>query len=177
MTGKFACTPGKSTAFGTAIEMRNAEEHKILKAQTRRRGGEPYPILIIDEFYMASEKNKAFVRTLISNANAKGVTVFLMTNDTAWASELSKLNGGTKCKPLPQNVDNAGYTGTGRFVGNASWNVLDWTVEKLRDLVRDFCEMYNLNPIDAIPDDAKYSPGGAMKAVAELELKKQLDQL
>jgi hypothetical protein len=156
------------------MEMRNADQHKILGVQTRRRGGEPSPILIIDEFYMESEKNKAFVRTLLSNASAKGVTVFLMTKDASWASELIKLNSGTKCKPLPQNVNNPGYTGTTRFEGEALWNDLDWSVEKLRELVQDFCDEHNLNPIDVLPDGAKMSLGEAMRAAVEFEWKKQM---
>lgn len=53
------------------------------------------PILIIDEFYFNMEKNKAFISTLLRDASSKGVTVFLVTRDSDWASELISLNAGT----------------------------------------------------------------------------------
>jgi hypothetical protein len=124
IAGQYLCIPGKATAFSTKMEMRDAEQHKILMVKTRRKGGKPSPILIIDEFYLNTEKNKAFIRTLLRDAAAKGVTVFLMTKERDWASELIELNDGAKCKPLPYNVDNVDYTGAKKFVGPAQWNDL-----------------------------------------------------
>jgi hypothetical protein len=170
---QYLCIPGKSIAFSTEIEMRDAEKHKILALETCGEGGEPSPILIIDEFYLNTEKNKAFIRTLLRDASATGVTVFLMTRDSDWASELIALNCGTKCKPLPENVDNEEYTGAKRFVGAARWNDMVWSVENLRDFVQDFCGKHNLIPTEAIPDGANYTPAEAMRVVAELQWKKE----
>lgn len=50
-----------------------------------------------------------------------------------------------------------------------------WSVEKRRDFVQAFCEKHNLIPTDAIPDGADYTPADAMRVVAELEWKKQMD--
>jgi hypothetical protein len=77
---------------------------------------------------------------------------------------LIELNGGTKFKPLPYNVDNVDYTGPKRFEGPAQWNDLFWLVEELRDFVKDFCQEHNLDPTEA-----RYTPGEAMKIVAMLE--------
>jgi hypothetical protein len=173
IAGHFSCIPGNSIAFSTEMEMRDAEKHKILTVKTRRQCGEPSPILIIDEFYLNTGKNKAF--TLLRDASSKGVTVFLMTRDSDWASELISLNGGTRCKPLPGNVDNDGYTVATRFVGLARWNDMVWSVETLRDFVQAFYEKHNLIPTEAIPDGANYTPAAAMRVVAELEWQKQMD--
>jgi hypothetical protein len=54
---------------------------------------------------------------------------------------------------------------------------LVWSVEELRDFVKDFCQEYNLDPTEAIPDGANYSPGEAMKVVAALEWEKQMAAL
>jgi len=68
-----------------------------------------------------------------------------MTKEKEWAFKLITLNGGTKVKPLPTNVDNPGYTGPKRFTGIPQWNSLFWTVAELRDLVSTFCKKNKLN--------------------------------
>jgi hypothetical protein len=111
---------------------------------------------------------------LIREAAAGGIVAFIITKEEEWASELVQLNGGTKCKPLPTNVDNQGYDGTKRFVGPPQWNSLFWPVENLRDLVRFFCEKYSLDPIQAISDNAKITPGEAITTVLGLEIEMRL---
>ena len=122
--GKYACNVGGAIAFSAPMEMRNAEKHKTLRLKPCREDGEPSPILIIDEFYCKTKENENFIRTLIRDAAANGVIVFLMTRDEDWASQLIRLNGGTKCKPLPTNIDNQGYSAAKRFGENeeAKWN-------------------------------------------------------
>jgi len=71
-----------------------------------REGTKPSPILIIDQINDASKENKEFAKSLIREAAACGIVAFLITQKEEWASELAQLNRGTKCKPLPFNVDN-----------------------------------------------------------------------
>jgi hypothetical protein len=63
------------------------------------------PLLIIDNFNLATEKNKIFVTKLLQTAAAGGVFVFIMTTNDAWATSLAGLNGGSKIKPLFGNVN------------------------------------------------------------------------
>jgi len=174
LAGQYVCTAAQSIPFSKEMEIRKAEQHRILKVKSCREGGEPSPVLVIDEFYINSEKNKAFVRTLLRDAAAMGVTVFLMTKDADWASELIKLNGGTKCKPLPGNVRNQGYTGSQRFEGEAEWNSMELSVEEQREVVQDFCQKHDLDPIQVIPNGSRFSPGEAMKRAGELYFEKQM---
>jgi len=161
--GKYLCNP---------MEMQNAEQHKVLKLETD--GVDPAPILIIDEFYCDTEENKIFIRTLLRDAAGNGIIVFLMTRDRDWASELIKLNGGTKCKPLPGNVDNKGYDGVDRFKGTPEWNDMDWTVDELRHLVQKACTEFNFQPETVIPDHSKLRPGAAKREVLNMRLNQQL---
>jgi hypothetical protein len=161
MAEQYVCNPGNAIAFSNQIEMRDAEEHKVLRKKPFNKSGNPCPILIIDDFYLNTEANKDFIRVLLRDAGAKGVIVFLMTKDRDWASELIHLNSGLKCKPLPTNVDNPGYTGVLRFTETPEWNDLFWRVEKLRDYVRPLCEKLNVNPSEAIPDGMQLTPGEA----------------
>ena len=172
VSGKYLCVPGKSTALGNLMEMRHANTHKILSIDTK--DDEPAPILIVDEFYSDTEENLNFVRTLLRDAAARGIVVFLMTRDPSWASKLIKLNGGTKCKPLPYNIDNPDYDGSRRFTENPLWNELFWSEEELRESVRLICKKYDIAPETAVPDDAKLTPAEATKIVMKLVLKKQL---
>ena len=103
-----------------------------------------------------------------------GVTVFLMTEDADWASELIKLNSGTKCKPLPGNVRNQGYTGAQRFEWEAEWNNMDLSVEEQREVVQDFCQKHDLDPIHVIPNGSRFSPGEAMQRAGGLYFEKQM---
>ena len=171
-TGKYLCAPGKAIAVENLMEMRDAEKYKILKLETDN--DEPAPILIIDEFYCDTEENQKFVRTLLRDAAAKGIIVFLMTRDQVWASKLINLNGGTKCKPLHRNVDNQEYDGSKRFTESPVWNEFFWPVKDLRELVRPMCEEFDITPETAVPDNAKLTPGEAKKTVMKLRLEKQL---
>jgi hypothetical protein len=170
--GSFFCNPGNAIAPGTNMTMADTEKQSALRLG--RDGTEPSPILIIDQFDRSSKENKDFARTLIREAAAGGIVAFIITKEEEWASELVQLNGGTKCKPLPTNVDNQGYDGTKRFVGPPQWNSLFWPVENLRDLVRFFCEKYSLDPIQAISDNAKITPGEAITTVLGLEIEMRL---
>lgn len=170
--GNFFCNPEKAVASGTDMEMVDADKQAALRFGCD--GTEPSPILIIDQFDDASKENKEFTKYLIREAAAGGIVAFLITQKEEWASELAQLNGGTKCKPLPFNVDNLGYDGTKRFVGQPQWNSLFWPVKNLRDLVRFFCEKHMLDPIKAIPDNAKITPGEAIKIVLRMEIEKRL---
>ena len=172
LAGNYLCAPGTSTALENLIKMRDAEKHKELNIETYDL--EPAPILIIDEFYKDTEENKKFVRTLLRDASAAGIVVFLMTCKQDWASKLIKLNGGAKCKPLCYNVDNDGYDGSQRFMENPMWNGFFWNVEDLRGLVRPMCEKFNIAPETVVPDGAKLTPAVAKKIVMELYLEKQL---
>eukprot|EP00977_Amphora_coffeiformis_P011478 scaffold2767_cov177-Amphora_coffeaeformis.AAC.52 len=172
VTGKYLCAPGKSTALRNLMEMRDAEKYKVLNIETD--DDEPAPILIIDEFYSDTEENQKFVRTLLRDAAAKGIVVFLMTRDQGWASKLIKLNGGTKCKPLCYNVDNHNYDGSKRFMEAPVWNEFFWKVEDLRGLVQPMCKKFNIAPETAVPDGAKLTPAEAKKTVMNLRFKEQL---
>mmetsp|Transcript_15759 Transcript_15759/g.23191 ORF Transcript_15759/g.23191 Transcript_15759/m.23191 type:complete len:387 (-) Transcript_15759:1175-2335(-) len=176
LAGKYVCNGGNAIAFSTLIEMRDAAKHKTLTLKPVRKDGEPSPILIIDEFYCKTEENKSFMRTLIRDANAAGVVVFLMTKDEDWASQMIRLSGGTKCKPLPTNVDNQGYSGAKRFseTEEAKWNKMFWSVGQLRDLIRPFCEEHNLDPDEVVHDNEQVTPGEAAKAAVELQVNQQL---
>ena len=158
----------------TKIQVRDAEKHDILRMTTLCEDLEPSPILIIDEFDCNTEKNKGFVRTLMRDAAAKGIAVFLLTKDQTWATELIKLNDGTKCKPLPENVDNSGYTGATRFAEKPKWNSMAWSVDLLRYYVEPLCQKYELDPANVIRDNTKYSPAEAMKVVTNIQIEKQL---
>jgi hypothetical protein len=172
VAGKYLCNPGNATGKGNLMEMRDAEQHKVLKLDTD--GAEPALILIVDELYCDTEENKNFVRTLLRDASAKGIVVFLMTRDREWASKLIELNAGTKCKPLPYNVDNEGYDGSKRFTGIPKWNGLFWSVKELRQLVLPSCEKFHIDPETAIPDDSKLTPGEAKKIVMNIRWNEQL---
>ena len=56
--GKHACTAAQSIPFSKEMEIWKAEQHRILKVKSCREGGEPSPVLVIDEFYINSEKKK-----------------------------------------------------------------------------------------------------------------------
>jgi hypothetical protein len=53
------------------------------------------PMLIIDNFNEATDKNKAFVKTLFQEASQFGVFVFILTSNETWATTLVGLNGGS----------------------------------------------------------------------------------
>lgn len=180
LAGQFVCNVENTVAFGSTLEMKDAEKHKILKLKSSREDGEPRPILVIDECYCETEENKQFFSTLIRDAAATGVIVFLITKNPAWASQLILLNGGTKCKPLPTNIGNLGYTGATRFDVNvkAEWNQMFWPVTALRDLIRPFCAKHFLNPSTVVPDDQQeITPGEAMRMALELQMQDQLKRL
>jgi len=56
-------------------------------------------------------------------------------NDRDWASTLTTLNGGAKCKPLCGNVDNPNYTGSQRLTDAPLWNDCVWDINSLRKVV------------------------------------------
>mgnify|MGYP000370584386 CR=1 FL=1 len=96
------------------------------------------PLLIIDNFNVASPANKKFVLQLLQTASEKGVFVFIITTNKEWASTMVKLNGGAKIKPLFGNVNNGNYTNFGSLPKDedAQWNDLTWDVKTLRELIR-----------------------------------------
>lgn len=165
---------GQAIAFDNLMQMRNAEQHKLLKLDLD--GADPAPILILDEFHCDTKENKNFIRTLLRDASASGIIVFLMTRDKAWASKLIKLNGGAKCKPLHCSVSNAGYDGSMRFTGTPDWNDMFWEVNELRELVRASCEKYGIKPEAAVPLGSKVTPGEAQRIVMRMRLDKQLNR-
>lgn len=116
------------------------------------------PVLIIDSFNLATEKNKEFVTKLLQTVAAEGVFVFIMTTNEAWATTLVGLNGGAKCKPLFGNVNNPNYTLVGDFTGVPVWNTLQWSVEALRELIRPNCEKFQVDPTVVVPDGAIMTP-------------------
>jgi hypothetical protein len=116
------------------------------------------PVLIIDSFSLATEKNKAFVTKLLQTVAAEGVFVFIMTTNEAWATTLVGLNGGAKIKPLFGNINNPNYTLVGDFTGVPVWNTLQWSVEALRELIRPKCEKYQKDPATVVPDGAIMTP-------------------
>jgi hypothetical protein len=154
--------------------MDDAEQHKILKLGKRVR---PCPVLIIDEFYCNTEENKKFARTLFRDASQARVVVFLMTNNEEWATTLIGLNGGAKIKPLPTNVDNAGYTGSRKFTGVPEWNALAWSVDQLRKLIGAYCLTWSLDPALVVPDDAQCSPAEAFALAREQRADQVLNEL
>jgi hypothetical protein len=113
------------------------------------------PLLIIDNFNVASPANKKFVQQLLQTATDKGVFVFIITTNKEWASTLIKLNGGSKIQPLFGNVNNGNYTNFGSFPEDedAQWNDLRWDVETLRELIRPSCMTHSLDPLTVITED------------------------
>lgn len=153
------------------FKMRDAGEHKILGAA---KGLTPCPILVIDEFYWATEENAEFIRLLYKEASKCGVVVFVVTSDREWATRLIKLNGGEKVKPLAANVDNLGYSGVEKFIVDPEWNDLWWEVSQLRFLVEPFCKLHNLDPGEVIPADSKLNPSEAMEKARLLMVRKRM---
>ncbi|MEM1009263.1 MAG: hypothetical protein AAGJ35_09680, partial [Myxococcota bacterium] len=84
LAGKVICSPATAISSTTCMEMRDAQKHPILKLTSPHEDGDPSPILIIDEFYCKTEKNEEFIQTLLRDASAKGVVVFLMTKEKEW---------------------------------------------------------------------------------------------
>lgn len=68
------------------LEIREAEKYRILNVET----DDDEPSLLLMKFivYSDTEENQNFVRTLLRDAAAKGIIVFLMTRDQDWASKL-----------------------------------------------------------------------------------------
>jgi hypothetical protein len=158
--GKMVCKPDVMIPFDTLIKMRDADQHGVLHLA---QGSVPCPILIIDEFYCETKENVDFVRLLYKEASSLGVVVFIITTNKKWATKLIKLNGGEKIKPLVNNIDNDGYTGTDRFLEEPQWNDLSWTVPQLRFLVGPSCSKHGLDPVKVIPEGRMYSPSEARK--------------
>jgi hypothetical protein len=116
------------------------------------------PMLIIDNFNSATDKNKKFVGKLLQEASQFKVFVFILTRSEQWATTLVGLNGGTKIKPLHGNVDNANYEITDPFQGVPEWNTLPWPVETLRELIRPVCVKHGIDPVTVVPDGAVMLP-------------------
>jgi hypothetical protein len=55
--------------FDTLIEMRDANQHAVLKMAGE--DGVPCPILILDEFYCETQENIEFIRTLYKEASCR----------------------------------------------------------------------------------------------------------
>jgi hypothetical protein len=119
---------------------------------------EGFPVLIIDNFNVATDKNKEFVTKLFQEASQFGVFVFILTSNESWATTLAGLNGGSKIKPLHGNVDNADYELTDPFEGAPRWNTLPWPVETLRELIRPLCEKHSIDPVKVVPEGAQMLP-------------------
>jgi hypothetical protein len=150
-------TPSRRS-FTTAIEMYGQEK-------IRKPGIDlgKMPMLIIDDFNEATEKNTTFVKKLLQSAATRGVLVFILTEKRDWATTLVRLNGGRKIKPLYGNVDNADYTPTGDFAGNPMWNSLPWRVETLRELILPGCTERGVDPANVVPDNANMTPAEAKR--------------
>jgi hypothetical protein len=116
------------------------------------------PMLIIDNFNSATEKNQKFVEKLLQEASQFKVFVFILTRSEQWATTLVGLNGGTKIKPLHGNVNNADYEDTDPFQGVPEWNTLPWPVETLRELIRPMCDKHGVDPVAVVPDGAEMLP-------------------
>jgi len=70
-----------SVTANSSMEMRDAQQHKILGVKSPRKDGDPPPILIIDKFDCKTKENKKFIKTLVRDASAEGVGIFLMTKE------------------------------------------------------------------------------------------------
>jgi hypothetical protein len=116
------------------------------------------PMLIINNFNCATDKNKKFVQKLLQEASQSKVFVFILVRSEQWATTLVGLNGGSKIKPLHGNVDNANYEITDPFQGVPQWNTLPWPVETLRELIRPVCVKYGIDPVAVVPDGAVMLP-------------------
>jgi hypothetical protein len=135
------------------------------------------PVLIIDCFNEATEKNKTFITKLIQVAADYDVFVFILTTKRDWATTLvdlnggaADLNGGAKIKPLHGNVNNADYKVTGDFKGVPDWNSLEWSVETLRELILPDCQKYGKDPTEVVPDGAIMTPVQALDTMNVLLL-------
>jgi hypothetical protein len=118
------------------------------------------PMLIIDNFNEATDKNKAFVQNLLQEACQFGVFVFILTSNETWATTLVGLNGGAKIKPLHGNVNNSNYIDTDSFPIDEFplWNSLGWPVGTLRELIRPFCVKHSIDPANVVPNSAVMTP-------------------
>jgi hypothetical protein len=131
------------------------------------------PMLIVDNFNEATDKNEDFVKKLLQEASLSRVFVFILTSDKEWATTLVGLNGGCKIKPLYGNVDNKDYKKSKQFLGDPEWNTMPWTVETLRALIQPLC----VNPVELVPDGAKMLPVEAIDAASEARRDAQLKAL
>jgi hypothetical protein len=116
------------------------------------------PVLIIDNFNEATEKNKTFVKKLFNLASAYKVFVFILTTKRDWATTLVDLNGGAKIKPLHGKVNNADYELVGNSTGVPDWNSLPWSVETLRELILPNCQKHGKDPTEVVPDGTIMTP-------------------
>ena len=146
-------TPSSRHALTHEIEMYGRENIPPPVVDIRKM-----PVLIIDNFNEATEKNKAFVKKLFQSASAYKVFVFILTTNRDWATTLVDLNGGAKIKPLHGNVNNAGYELAGNFTGVPDWNSLPWSVETLRELILPTCQKHGKDPSEVVPDGAVMTP-------------------
>jgi hypothetical protein len=128
------------------------------------------PVLIIDNFNEATEKNKIFVKKLFNVASACKVFDFILATKKDWATTLVGLNGGAKIKPLHGNVNSAGYELAGDFTGVPDWNTLPWSVETLRELILPNCKKYGKDPTEVVPDGAIMTPVLAQDKLNDLLL-------
>jgi hypothetical protein len=119
---------------------------------------EGLPMLIIDNFNEATDKNKKFVEKLLDEASHFGVFVFILTSVQTWATTLVGLNEGSKIKPLHGNVNNADYGITDSFRGVPDWNTLQWPAETLRELIWPTCEKHGIDPVTLVQDNAGLNP-------------------
>eukprot|EP00978_Attheya_sp_CCMP212_P030991 scaffold115776_cov53-Attheya_sp.AAC.1 len=128
------------------------------------------PVLSIDNFNEATEKNKIFITKLLNLASAFQVFVFVLTTKSDWATTLVGLNGGAKIKALRGNVNNADYKLVGDLIGVPDWNSLPWSVETLRELILPKCQKHGKDPTEVVPDGAIMIPVIAQAKLDDLLL-------
>jgi hypothetical protein len=143
-------TPSSRHALTHAIEMYGRESIPPPAVDIGKM-----PVLIIDNYNEATEKNKTFVKKLFQLASAYKVFVFILTTNRDWATTLV---GGAKIKPLHGNVNNADYDLAGNFTGVPDWNSLPWSVETLRELILPMCQKHGKDPTEVVPDGAIMTP-------------------
>jgi hypothetical protein len=156
------CTFSEKHPFTESTEINMYGPEQLPSISVKREG---FPMLIIDNFNEATDKNKVFVTKLLHEASQYGVFVFILTSVQDWATTLVGLNQGCKIKPLHGNVDNADYEITGPFPEGQVpvWNSLPCPVETLRELIRPMCDKHGIDPVTVVWDGAEMNPAKASK--------------
>ena len=115
-------------------------------------------ILIFDNFDRVSEEDAEFVRCFYEKAFELQVLVFVLTQDSATANRLLRINAWKRIKPL-RGICTANHNEGDRmpvegYFSDPTWNQVTWTAVQLEALVRSRFRKYAVAslPNVALPD-------------------------